>query len=297
MQSLAQVITKMRPPSPNGHDPAPVSPPAPPAYTIPDKPLHRFTPAELRAAIAHCPICDGIGYVRPPADLPITHPDFGKLAKCPECGKYTAEIRARKALENLRPILDRYSMLPGELLAKTSRNFERDRASAAFDAVRQWTARVHQGSAATPWLYLWGAPGNGKTHLAAAAANGLHTVHIPAVFTTFTELCGMAGHNNFRDKERVVQALQAIPVLIIDDITEQELRTEWKQAVLFRILDTRYVNRTATMLVSNLPVAASPQALSLQDYEPRVASRLRDISLCQIVTNIAPDYRLIDQST
>lgn len=265
------------------------TPPAP--YTLPNKPVHLFTAAELAAAIAHCPTCGGIGYLRYADDLPLTDERFGKLQKCPTCAPYLYAQIGQAQLENMRPVLERYSMLTGELLAKTFDNFDKQRAPEACAAVREWATNIYRGSAKHPWLYLCGAPGSGKTHLAAAAANGLSRAPIAVVFSTFTELCGMAARNDFADKEAAIQALQRVPVLLVDDVTEQEIKTDWKQSVLFRLLDTRYVHNRPTMLVSNLPLTA-PHAISLASYEPRIASRLSDKHLCQLVINTAPDYRI-----
>jgi len=263
-----------------------------PAWVLPDKPLHLLTVTDLQAAVEHCPNCGGLGYLRPCDDLPLNDPRFGKLEHCPKCARYLAELAARRRLENILPFLDRYSMLRGELLAKTFDNFQKGRAAEAHSAVYEWSVGVFKGTPRTPWLYLWGATGNGKTHLAAAAANGLLNAHVAVAFSTFTELCGMAADRDFADKEAVIRALQAVPVLIVDDITEQELKTDWKQSFLFRILDDRYVRNAPTLLVSNLQASpVIPGAASLQDYEARIASRLMDKSLCRVVANVAPDFR------
>ena len=293
MQSMAEVVAGLKAKMPLISAAVPVEK-AP--YKTPDKALHLFTFTELQDAIAHCAVCGGLGYLRPSDDLPFNHPDFGKLLRCDACWRYHAEQAKRKAVEDMKPTLAKYSMLKGELLAKTFDNFRRERAAAALDAVRNWAAAVWRGATGLPWLYLWGAPGNGKTHLAAAAANGLIAAHIPVMFSTFTELVDLAARDDFAEKEAVIQVLQAIPALIIDDITEQELRTDWKQSLLFRVLDSRYVGNMPTLLVSNLspaPVPSHPGIASLRDYEARIASRIMDKNLCTVIVNTASDYRTL----
>jgi len=259
-------------------------------YTLPDKAIHLFTQDELRQAVEHCPNCQGIGYTR--QDVPITDRNFGTVQRCPQCLRFTAEKQNRELVEKMRPLLDKYSMLKDELLACTFTNYEQARAQTVYDQVRAWAVRAHKGSSETPWLYLFGPTGNGKTHLAAAAANGLTVSHVPVVFTTFTELCGMVGADNFKDKENVIRALQRIPVLIIDDILDYELGTDWKLTLLFRVLDSRYVARKPTMIVSNLPIVSHDSAC-IQDFDPRIASRLADKSLCREVVNLSEDYRIL----
>lgn len=258
-------------------------------YVLPDKPLHIYSIDELAEAVRNCEFCQGIGYIR--LDVPIHDKRFGKLLSCPLCAKYGRETHNRSVVESLRDLLERYTMLKGDLLHKTFKNFDQSQAPEAWQAVYDWSRTVWQGTAHNlPWLYLCGIPGGGKTHLGAAAANGLRAGHIATVFSTFTELCGMAAANTFREKEEVIQALQKVPVLIVDDILEQELATGWKSALLFRILDSRYTTRYPSMLVSNLPIQ-SMHGACIAEYEPRIASRLLDHQMCKVIVNTAEDYR------
>jgi DNA replication protein DnaC len=229
----------------------------------------------------------------------VLDPDFGKVFQCSACGPFQQERRRRKVLQAMQPLMDAYSMLEGELLGKTFKNFElAPRVQAAHKAVRSWALAIYRDEVTKPFLYLFGPTGVGKSHLGAAAANALVSTHTSVMFTTFTELLGMLSADNYRHKERGIKAMQDIPVLILDDIRAGDLTSDWSTNVLFRVLDRRVVTQKATLLISNHPVTSDDLDMpSLRDYEPRVASRLSDRRLCRWVPVIAEDYRVSGDHT
>ena len=60
-------------------------------------------------------------------------------------------------------------------------------------------------------------------------------------------------------------------------------RTTWTDEQLYRLLNYRYNEGLATVVASNAPLDA---------LEPRIASRLRDASLSQVVVLAGEDQRL-----
>jgi DNA replication protein DnaC len=143
---------------------------------------------------------------------------------------------------------------------------------------------------------MHGPTGTGKTHLAAAAANGLIAARIPVIFTTFPQLLGMVTSNHFERTEPVIQALQNITVLILDDVRNDNLKSSWACSVLFRVLDHRYVTQSPTMVVSNHPLSNTDPTkafTTLQQFEPRIASRLGDKSISHVIAVIAKDQRAV----
>lgn len=264
-------------------------------YSPPDKPLHQYTDGELTEAVSACKDCGGYGLVRI-ATASIHEWGFGKLVRCQSCTRYQEEQDRRRILLHVAPIIQRYSMLKGDLVSKTFDTYNRDidqktEASFIWDAVRGWAADVYYDRPhKAPWLYMHGTAGNGKTHLAAAAALGLQKVNVAVVFSTLPELLGMVSRSGFTDKEDLIYALQRINVLIIDDIRAEDLKVDWVISVLFRILDRRYIERAPTLLVSNLPVTGDVKP-TIADFVPRIASRLGDRSVCRIVMNRTRDYR------
>jgi len=270
------------------------APQAAAAYTPPATPA-QCDDGELQSAVDHCPYCQGVGYVA--LDVPVTDARFGKLLPCEHCAPYADELctrqRRRDLMKKLDGRLERYSMLKGDLRTRTFRNFERDRAPEAYTAVRSWAAGVLKRNLAHPWLFLHGPVGNGKTHLAAAAANGLRGQGEAVIFSTLPQLLGMAAEDTFKYKEDVVYVLQRAPSLIIDDVRAEDLGTDWARTLLFRVLDHRYVTRSVTLVVSNLPLDDGGRGVDcLRDYEPRLASRLGDPQVGRVVVNTAPSWRV-----
>jgi DNA replication protein DnaC len=269
----------------------PLPPPPPlPAIVNPVQP-DTLTESELQQAVQSCGVCHGIGYVR--YDLGVRSRGFGELTPCPACRAYTHELQERqhqaREVQRLGRTLARYQMLTGDLLEKTFKNFQAGICDAARDAVRQWVAGVLSGKGTLPWVYLYGTCGNGKTHLAAAAANALVARQRQVLFATWPQLLGMAAADVFKDKEGLIVVFQKHPVLIIDDLKADDLGLDWQRSILFRLLDWRYVRRSPTLLVSNLPLTNSTD--SLERYDRRCASRIGDVRLTAQIFNPAPDFR------
>jgi DNA replication protein DnaC len=266
--------------------------PEPEPYNPPDKPLHQFTHDELKEAVERCQFCNGMGRVR--FDVPIEHELFGKTKPCPNCHQYQIEERRRRELKRLEPIVEQYSMLTGNLRDATFKSFQAstDDLARVRANVRNWAAGVFKGNPDPAWLYLYGQTGNGKSHLAAAAANGLIKAHVPVLFSTFPEILGMVSQNKYSNQEQAISTLQWFPVVVIDDIRQENLRSNWTTSVLFRIVDRRYVERKPTLFVGNHPVESDKSSVvSIRDLEFRVASRLLDRAVCRVVCNTGDDYR------
>lgn len=225
----------------------------------------------------NCSHCHGLGYVR--ADLPLGHPDFGKLQIC-VCRKDEVALHSRRRLYAISRL--------DELKDLTFANFEprgrvglaprqADSLEAAFNQAQQF-ARTMEG-----WLLLEGGYGSGKTHLAAAIANFAVGVGLPAIFITVPDLLDelrFAYRSEDGFEERFEEIRQA-PLLILDDFGTQNA-TEWAQEKLFQILNHRYINKLPVVVTTNL---------SLDQIEGRIRSRLSDPELVSHLRILAPDYR------
>ena len=227
----------------------------------------------------NCEFCNGLGYVR--QNLPVDHPDFGKLQIC-SCRQ--GEVNQRDQTR-----LFAFSQL-SELKDLTFDNFEpRGRIGLgehqaaslelAYNQAKQF-AQTHPG-----WILFRGTYGCGKTHLAAAIANYAVQHGIKTLFITVPDLLdslrfsyNSASETSFEER---FEQIRRSPLLILDDFGTQNA-TAWAQEKLFQIINYRYINKMPLVVTTNL---------DLDQIEGRIRSRLEDPELVTRVHIQAPDYR------
>ncbi len=226
----------------------------------------------------NCPLCGGLGYLR--QDLPIDHPDFGKVIICTcrqaEVSRLVHQrlfmLSNLEALQNLtfETFKPRGRVGLGEQQAAS---LER-----AFNSAQQFASQLNG------WLLLMGDFGCGKTHLAAAAANRAVELGVPTLFITAPDLLDWLrfsyGSTETSYEERFEEIRDA-ELLVLDDFGTQNA-TAWAQEKLFQILNYRYINRRATLITTNQ---------SLDEIEPRLRSRIQDPELVTVCKIVAPDFR------
>ncbi|MDI7276985.1 MAG: ATP-binding protein, partial [Anaerolineae bacterium] len=225
-----------------------------------------------------CSRCGGAGfYLR---DVPVGHPDFGRLIPC---GCQSA-ARQEQRLRGLR----RASNL-GQLNRMTFESFVpegyglapqlRENLRSACEAARAY-AREPRG-----WLVLKGRYGCGKTHLAAAIANYQIDQGCSVLFMVVPDLLDYlrAAYRPDADSsyDEQFEAVRNAPLLVLDDLGTQS-STPWAQEKLFQLLNHRYNAQLPTVITTNR---------ELEEIDPRLRSRLADTELCQVVTILAPDFR------
>jgi len=225
-----------------------------------------------------CPICHGVGYVR--QDLPVGHPDFGKLQIC-TCrhGQISQQIHRKLfALSNLE-----------ELKHLTFENFksrgyvglrevQAESLERAYNQARQFSQSL------TGWLILQGKFGCGKTHLAAAIANFAVGMGVPTLFITVPDLLDslrFAYDSTETTFEERFDEIRNAPLLVLDDFGTQNA-TAWAQEKLFQIINFRYINHLPLVVTTNL---------MLNEIEERIQSRFLDPEMVTRVNIQAPDYR------
>ncbi len=218
-----------------------------------------------------CPDCLGMGYV-------YASPPQRGLRPC-TCG-----LTYRRQSQSLAAV----SALRGRLLACSFKNFKLDgkarEATKAFNAVVRWTKEL------IGWLVLYGGKGNGKTHLAAAAANHLIAQGRPVLLLNVPEFLDWLresySHSSFEDTEESFsqrfELVRDAPVLILDDLGA-ESDTPWANEKLYILLNYRLEMGLPTMITSNL---------RFEDFPGRLRSRLGEVGFSVLVHNPAPDYRL-----
>lgn len=226
----------------------------------------------------NCPICHGLGYIR--QELPVGHPDFGKLQIC-TCRHAQISQQIHQRLFSLSHL--------NELNHLTFDNFQTrgrvgywpaqaDSLERAYNQARQFAQSLNG------WLLLQGKNGCGKTHLAAAIANQVVNTGVPTLFLTVPDLLDnlrFAYQDPDATFEERFEEVRNSPLLVLDDFGTQNA-TSWAQEKLFQIVNFRYINHLPLVITTNL---------DLRDIEPRIRSRLEDPDLVTNVSIQAPDYR------
>lgn len=229
-----------------------------------------------------CPVCGGIGYVR--ADVPVEHPDFGKLVPC-RCRLAELSERRVSALRTLSElkVLERMTFDSFAPEGHGLPHEKRENLRWAYDEARAF-AKDPEG-----WLVLKGGYGCGKTHLAASIANSLVEKGQPVLFITVPDLLDRLratfSPSDTGQRGQPFQArfheIRTAPVLILDDLGT-ESTTSWAQEKLYQIFNHRYNAQLPTVITTNH---------ELEDIPLRLRSRVVDPDLTRVVTIKAPDYR------
>jgi DNA replication protein DnaC len=134
------------------------------------------------------------------------------------------------------------------------------------------------------WLVFVGPYGCGKTHLAAAIAN-YHMNHgRPVVFNEVPDLLDHL-RATYRPEnpvtyDQVFEGVRNAPLLILDDLGT-ESATDWVREKLYQIMNYRYAKKLPTVITMSKEV---------EEADPRLASRMLDVSLCTICAILAPGY-------
>ena len=234
--------------------------------------------SSVLAGDVNCPYCHGLGYLR--RDLPINHPDFGKLQICSCRSGQVSQLIHQKlfAISNL----DNLQHLTFENFQSRGRiglgPWQADSLERAYNQAQQFAQK------ADGWLLLQGGFGCGKTHLAAAVANFTVGMGVPTLFITVPDLLD-ALRFSYDDPastfEQRFEEIRNAPLLIMDDFGTQNA-TPWAQEKLFQILNYRYINHMPLVVTTNL---------LLDQIEGRIRSRLEDPELVTRVFIQAPDFR------
>jgi DNA replication protein DnaC len=225
-----------------------------------------------------CPLCKGLGYVR--ADVPVDHPDFGKLVPC-TC--HLAEVAQRRT-DALRVLsdLDMLDRMTFETFIPEGHGLTPDK-----QANLRWAYEEARDFAQDPtgWLVLMGGFGCGKTHLAAAIANRCVERGQPVLFITVPDLLdhlrAAFAPSSTSGYDTRFEEIRTAPILILDDLGT-ESSTPWAQEKLFQVFNYRYNAQMSTVITTNH---------KLEEIPLRLRSRLNDQEVCRIITILAHDYR------
>jgi DNA replication protein DnaC len=225
-----------------------------------------------------CPNCGGSGYLR--QDVPVGHPDFGRIVPC-QCRlaeNEAARTRKLRAISNLdtlaRFTFDHFIPDGYGLTEERKRNLR-----LAYETA---TAFAEQPAG---WLIILGKYGCGKTHLAAAIANEVVSHGQPAIFVVVPDLLDhlRATYSPYSDVayDQRFEEIRSSSLLILDDLGAHS-STPWAQEKLFQLFNHRYNAQLPTVVTTNH---------ELEDIDVRIRSRLIDPDLAQIIKILAPDFR------
>lgn len=122
-------------------------------------------------------------------------------------------------------------------------------------------------------LLLFGAPGLGKTHLSAAIAREVSEKGFSVVYDTAAHVFRCFEDQKFSREgddalDSDVDRILSCDLLILDDLGT-EMTTTFVQSALYQIINTRLIEKRATIISTNL----APQQLA-QRYTPQIVSRL-----------------------
>src|SRR6185503_10674170 len=135
------------------------------------------------------------------------------------------------------------------------------------------------------WIAFSGAYGCGKTHLAAAIANEVTKQGEPALFVVVPDLLdhlrATFNPNSLTPYDKRFDEVRRAPLLVLDDLGTQSA-TPWAEEKLYQLFNYRYNARLPTVVTTNL---------GIDDLDPRLASRLGDEGMSEIIDIEAPDFR------
>lgn len=136
-------------------------------------------------------------------------------------------------------------------------------------------------------MLIWGLPGNGKSHLAAAITHGVKEQGFTVVFQTVPELLERIRNtfnkkNNESEKE-IMDALINCDLLVLDDIGAEKV-SDWVLEVIFRIIDGRYRKKKPIIYTSNLKPSELKDQLNDRIYD-------RMVETSTIIENKGTSYR------
>lgn len=217
---------------------------------------------------AECPHCHDAGWLY--SNAPEGDAMFGKTVPCASCNtQWRAKTTGIPQWE------------------KTFETFNLVKAPDMQDAYD--FARTVADTEVPPWLILLGGRGNGKTHLALAAARVLFQKNKSVRWWYVPKLLDRLRSTFAPDsKENIEEAMKRYAEtpewLFLDELGVQKT-SDWVRERLEMIIDYRYHLRKGLVVTCNCTWE------ELESQLPRTASRFTDHSLCEAVPCMGEDYR------
>lgn len=119
-------------------------------------------------------------------------------------------------------------------------------------------------------LLLYGTVGTGKTFAAACIANALIDRGFPCLVTNFSRLINtISGIND--GKQKYIDALNDFTLLVLDDLAS-EADTEFRNEIVFNVIDSRYRAGLPFIITTNLTAQELKNSADIR--KQRIYSRL-----------------------
>ncbi len=220
-------------------------------------------------------------------DLPVSHPDFGKLQVC-VCRQQSLVQSTQQRLFRLSN-LDYFRSMTFESFKPVGRV---GLGESQLNSLKYtYSQAQHFAQNLKGWLLLMGGYGCGKTHLAAAIANFAVNLGVPTLFLTVPDLLDWLRFSYDSSEatfEQRFDEIRNIALLVLDDLGTQNA-TPWAQEKLYQIINHRYAAKLPMVVTTNL---------DLDEIDGRIRSRLQDPELVTPVKINAPDFRspVVDSS-
>ena len=119
-------------------------------------------------------------------------------------------------------------------------------------------------------LLLYGTVGTGKTFAAACIANALIDKGYPCLVTNFARLINTIS-GMYDGKHEYIDGLNRFALLVIDDLAS-EADTEYRNEIIFNVIDSRYRAGLPMIITTNLTAAELKNSADIR--KQRIYSRL-----------------------
>lgn len=133
---------------------------------------------------------------------------------------------------------------------------------------------------------IYGRPGNGKSHLAAACVNRVIQRGYTAVFIEAPELFRKirATYNGEGSEEKILHSLSVCDLLVLDDLGAEK-PSDWVQEKLYTVINNRYKR--------NKPLIITTNTVNMGGLEDIVGYRAYDriLEMCEPLKNSGDSYR------
>ena len=257
------------------------------ASTLSD-PMRNWTAAELGVPPKYCPVC---GKEKPWRVVDLMGSKFKGVMMCPcEVELEEAEKKAEEARKKQERI-DRIMAMStlGERFARASFDtwLHDPKTENCYEAVKQYADRFD--NTVTDGLCIYGNPGNGKSHLAAALVHAVVAKGYTAVFIEVPDLFAKikATYNDDADgisESKIINALSKCDLLVLDD-AGAEKPTMWVQEKFYQIINARYKNRLPLVITTNTKdMAGLEDVIGFRSYD-------RVLEMCMPLKNNGESYR------